>query len=224
MKIGRLISVCAMVLGYFVSGNAQITNLTVNGASSNFTMESGGQLTWEMNVPSGSSVTGEIWYDVNNNGTIDPSTDFRYVEFIQTDGDTIGNSGPNDMDGTVNGHILFSTQAGVAPGKYIFRFTQGSSIKTVAGTVTALTAVAHTLAGNVTPPSGHSAQWLLVEARPNGNNGGGTFWDAVTDANGNYTIKMDADTSGNPWIVAWVRAAIMRVHSRRTFHRRHNTR
>lgn len=199
-----LIAFVLISLGVFVTANAQITNLTINGVSNNFTMVSGGPLAWEMNIPNATTVTGEIWFDVNTNGTIDPGTDLLYISFTQTDGDTIGNDGPGDMDGLLNGHLLFSIsgELGLAPGKYILRFTQNSSVVSEAGTVTPLTTVSHSISGHITPPSGQSAQWILVDmTQQNGEDGHKKSWDAYTDASGNYTIQMDADTSGNPWRV-----------------------
>ncbi|GEM_PF-641625 len=178
--------------------HAQITNFKINGSSSTFTMTTGDTITWEFNLPVGTSVTGELWYDVNQNGAIEPATDISYYQFIQTDGDTMGNGGPPDMDGAVNGHMFFSTPIGIAPGKYVFKLTQNLSSVVAAGTVNPLASPVYTVSGHVTPPAGKSAQYILVDLEASGQ-GMKAFWDVTTDAAGNYTIGMSADTSGQPW-------------------------
>jgi hypothetical protein len=176
----------------------QVTNLKVNGVSSNFTMISGDTVMWEYNIPNGATATAELWYDVNNNDNIDPGTDVNLFTFNQTDG-VAGDGGPGDLDGMVNGHIIFYTRVGFAPGKYVFKVTQGGSSQQVAGTVTALPSPAHTISGNVTPPVGKSKQNIFVELHRSDQFGEPNFWHGITDVNGNYSIQMNADTAGNPW-------------------------
>ena len=190
-----------LLLIFSTRSSAQITNLTVDGSSTSFTMTSGDTVTWSYNVtPAGAGTLVEIWYDVNQNGVIDPGTDVLWQSFVQTDGDTVGNDGPPDMDGHVNGAVLLKMPIGLAPGKYVLKFTEGGGSLSVAGTVNPLLSPAHTISGTVTPPSGKSAAYIFVEAhrsrkhQPN-------FWNGVTDASGNYTIQMNADTAGNPWRV-----------------------
>ncbi len=188
---------CVPLLTY-----AQVTNLKIENVSSNFSMTSGDTLRWEYNCPVGATVTGEIWYDVNGNGVIDAG-DVNKFMFTQTDGGGSNGYGPPDLDGSANGHILFLQQLGVAPGRYIFRFTQNGSSVTESGVVLALSSPAHTISGHVTPPQGKSAQNINVEINrsTNGNGVELNFWDAYTDASGNFQIQMNADTSGNPWTV-----------------------
>ncbi|MCL4540312.1 MAG: T9SS type A sorting domain-containing protein [Bacteroidetes bacterium] len=184
----------------FMAGksSAQLSNLTVNGSATSFTMTSGDNVSWSYNIPTGGTATIQIWYDVNGNGTIDPGTDVLWQAFTQTDGDTVGNSGPPDMDGQANGAILVNMPVGLAPGKYVLSFSQGGVTEKVAGTVNPLASPAQTISGKVIVPSGKSAQYIFVEVhrsqqyQPN-------FWDGVTDANGNYTVAMTSDTAGNPW-------------------------
>jgi len=187
---------------YFAS--AQVTNLKINNVSSNFSMTSGDTLKWEYNCPAGATVTGEIWYDVNGNGTIDPGTDVIRFAFTQTDGNSNGISyGPPDEDGSANGHILYFQQVGVAPGHYVFRFSQNGNSVTEAGIVLALASPAHTISGHVNPPPGKSAQNINVEINRHNGNGGNSAalnsWDAFTNASGDFQIAMNADTAGNPW-------------------------
>lgn len=190
-----LLLVCEPV---FVQG--QVTNLVVNGSSTNFIMVSGDTIKWEYNIPIGAKTVGEVWYDVNGNGTVEPGTDVARFIFAQTDGDTSNMGGPPDLDRSANGHIIFYARAGIAPGKYVVRFTQNSVSQSVAGTATPLLSPAHTISGTVTPPAGKSAQYINVSIeRESG--GEPDFWDAYTDAGGNYSIQMNADTAGNPWRV-----------------------
>jgi hypothetical protein len=198
MRATLFVTLLLLVCGALAT--AQITNLTVCGAASNFTVVSGGTLTWQYDIPSGSTTQIEIWYDVNNNGTIDPGTDIEVEAAGQTDGDIYGFTGIPDADGVVNGQASFSNQIGISAGAYILKFTNGSSVVTISGTVTALPSPAHTVSGTITPPPGHSKQGIEVQLSANGfHYGSAETWSAFTDADGNFTISMDADTTGNPW-------------------------
>jgi hypothetical protein len=177
---------------------AQVTNLKVNNSSSNFTMVSGDAISWNYNVPNGATTLIEIYYDANGNGTLDAG-DILWQSFQQTDGDSVGQNGPPDMDNTVNGSVTFSEPVGIAPVKYIMKFTENNQSATIAGTVSPLSSPAHTISGKVTPPPGKSAANIFVEI--NRSDGEPNFWDAITDVNGNYTIEMNGDTAGNPWRV-----------------------
>ena len=199
MKNYTKILIAVFMLFCTIAAFGQVTNLTINGSTSNFTMTSGSNISWSYNVPAGTTTLGEIWYDVNGNGTIDAG-DILYQSFNQTDGDTLGQSGPPDMDGQVNGIVTFSGPVGIAPGKFVLKFTEGGVSATIAGTANPLSSPAYTIKGTVTAPVGKSAANIFVELKrkdkyqPN-------FWDAITDANGNYTIAMNSDTAGNPWTI-----------------------
>jgi len=188
MKYKFLILVFALQLTIPIRLSAQIANLIVNGSSTSFTMTSGDTITWSYNVsPIGASTTIQIWYDVNGNGTIDPGTDVLWQGFIQTDGDTSGNNGPPDMDGSANGTVLFMEPVGLAPGKYVMKFTEGGTSITVAGTADHLCFPTHTISGTVTPPPGKSAANIFVKAARS-NEYQPNFWDGVTDASGNSQL------------------------------------
>src|ERR1041385_191989 len=180
--------------------NAQITNLAVRGFSSNFTMTSGDTVSWSYNIPTGATSVCELWYDVNGNGAIELGTDLNRFTFTQTDGNSNGNGGPPDMDGSANGQVVFAERVGYAPGKYIFKVTNNSVSQVITGTVSALSSPVHTISGHVTPPSGKSAQNIFVNLHRSGQYEP-NFWDGVTDASGNYSIGISADTAGNPWSV-----------------------
>src|SRR5450759_5911795 len=101
-----LISFSILFLGYHAE--AQVTNLTVNGMSSNFTFVQGDALTWEYNLPVGGTANCEIWIDINGNGVIDPLIDKSvFGVFSQTDGQS-GTNRPGDMDSTVNGPVSYT--------------------------------------------------------------------------------------------------------------------
>src|ERR1041385_3088437 len=202
MKAFLFLVVCTAAAGVLFPVSAQVTNLKVRGVSSNFTMTSGDTIMWEYNIPTaGGTVFGEIWYDVNGNGTIEPGTDVAKFLFTQTDGNMHGNGGPPDLDGAADGHLLFYQPVGVAAGKYVLRFTFNSQSASEAGTVSALASPAHLISGHVTPPSGKSAQNINVVVQRNSQGNENNFWDAYTDASGNYSIQMNSDTAANPWNV-----------------------
>jgi hypothetical protein len=202
MKAKLLLLLVLFSIFCFVQSTAQVSNLTVNGSSTNFTMISGDTLHWQFNVsPVGATAVIEIWLDVNQNGVIDPGTDFLWQALMQTDGDTNGgNGGPPDMDGNANGVIVVIQKVGLAPGKYVMRVTEGGVSLAVAGTINHLTSPAHTISGQVTVPAGRSAANIFIEAHRDGQYNP-NFWDGITNGSGNYTIEMTADTAGNPWSV-----------------------
>jgi len=186
--------------------DAQVTNITVNGSASNFSMASGDVANWEFDIPSGQGGLVAIWFDLNDNGVVDAGTDKLFAQFTQIDGDTVGGNGPPDMDGAVNGHVSFNQNVGLAPGKYILSFTHNSVGGSVLGTVTPLLLPNGTISGTVTPPSGKGKQNIVVEASQRSDTssqggGDGMFWDALTDANGSYTINIHTDAPTTFWRV-----------------------
>ena len=177
------------------SAYGQVTNLQVNKQTTSFTMTSGDTLTWSYDVPTpGDTTLVEVWIDKDNSGTI-TSGDFMWVYFIQIDGDPRGHNGPPDIDGTKDGHVSFGQPIGLAPAHYILAFKNHDIVKTVSGTVTALASPTFTISGNISNgSSGVQNAAVNLEAQ-NGN----SFWTAITDANGDFTVQMSADTTGNPW-------------------------
>ena len=185
------------VFAFSFNMQGQITNLLVNGSSTHFTMTSGDMMSWSYNLPVGESALLEIWIDLNANSIIDSGTDELWAAFYQTDGQQ-GNNGPPDMDGTANGQIIFSMPIGLAPADYIMSFTNNNSTITISGTVSPLTSPVFTISGHVTVPAGKSAQYLVLSLE-NSSDDQEKFWNAITDVNGNFSVFMDADTSGNQW-------------------------
>ena len=191
-----LISFFILVLGY--RAEAQVTNLTVNGVSSNFTFVQGDALTWEFNLPVGGTASCEIWIDIDGNGVIDPLIDKSVFGVIpQTDGQP-GINGPADMDSTVNGHIILVVpDFGLAPAKYVFRFTNNGVGESIAGTVTPVVSPAFTVSGTVTPPPSISAKNILIAAQQIK----GPGWFALTDISGSYAINFNASAGGADWSI-----------------------
>ncbi len=177
----------------------QISNLKVNGSSANFSMASGDVVSWSYDVPNpGDTTLLDFWIDVNNNGKID-SADVQWVYFNQIDGDTQGQNGPPDIDGSVDGHVAFQQKVGLAPAHYIMTFQNNDSVVTISGTVTPLDSATFTISGSVVVPNGYSKANIALELESSSDNGGGAFWQALTDTSGSFSIRMDADTTGNPW-------------------------
>ena len=189
----------SLMLGFVftLSAFAQVTNLNVNGSSTNFSMASGDEVSWSFDVPNpGDTTFLEFWIDVNNNEIID-SEDVLWVYFNQIDGDPNGQNGPPDMDGTANGHVSFQQKVGLAPAHYVLSFKNNDSVVTIPGTVTPLDNITFTISGHVTVPASYSSKNIVIELSSSSENG--TFWDALTDVNGDFSIGMDSDTTGNPW-------------------------
>jgi hypothetical protein len=160
-------------------------------------MASGDEISWSYNLPVGGTAILEIWIDVNGNTFIEPLTDVMWQTFYQIDGQNNYN-GPPDTDGLVNGQITFAQPVGLAPGEYIMSFNNNNTPITIPGTITPMTSPVFTISGNVTVPAGKSAQYLVISLE-NYSQQGDKFWNAITDASGNFTVQMDADTLGNPW-------------------------
>ena len=186
------------VLFFANSTNGQVTGLSVNHAGLAFSMTSGDTIFWSYDIPSGTTTTGEIWLDVNTNGTIEPGTDVFVVSFTQTDGDTNGNGGPPDFDRTVDGHVSFYQRIGFFAGHYIMKFTNNGGSQNAVGTISPLASPAHTLSGTVTPPPAKSAKNLILQLERKNFNQEQIFWTGITDTAGLYTISLNADTAG-PW-------------------------
>ncbi len=198
MKNHFTLPVFFLVILLSLQSNAQVTNLVVNGSSSPFTMTSGGALSWSFNLSTGGTALFEIWVDLNSNSIIDENSDIRMFAFTITDGAPEGNNGPGDMDGTVNGAISDGPfPLGLYPANYIMKVTENNVGQTLTGTVSPLQSPAYTISGTVTATGGLSVQNVIVELGRD-TQSGVFLWNAVTDANGNYTIEMDADTTG-PW-------------------------
>ncbi len=190
-----LLSLFTLLALYAFDAYGQVTNLLVNNQATSFTMTSGDTLSWSYDLPApGDTTLVEVWIDEDNSGTIN-SGDIMWNYFIQIDGDTVGHNGPPDMDGMADGHVSFKQPVGLAPAHYILSYENHQMTKTVSATVTALASPTFTISGNVSDASGGVQNAVVnLGAEYNGN-----FWTAITDASGNFTIQMNADTTGNPW-------------------------
>jgi Secretion system C-terminal sorting domain len=190
-----------LVLLFFFSLNAysQVTNLKVNGSSSNFTTVSGDQFGWSYDVPNaGDTTLVVIWIDTDQNGILNPSVDVVWTFFNQIDGDPNGQGGPPDIDGAVDGHVSFQQNLGLAPAHYIITFNNHDNLQSIGGTITNLASPTFTISGTVTVPNGFIKANIMISLEGKGNNGPKGFWNALTNANGDFSIQMNSDTSGNP--------------------------
>ena len=70
------------VFAFSSNMHGQISNLVVNGSSTNFTMASGGEISWSYNLPVGGTALLQIWIDVNNNTFLDPATRYAMASFL----------------------------------------------------------------------------------------------------------------------------------------------
>ena len=168
-------------------------SVTVNGQSSNAVIVQGDSLQWTISgLPVGATVSNEIWIDLNGNGIVDRSTDILLFSFSQTDGvsgATGGNGNPGDMDGSANGSIYFvKMNLGFAPAHYIFRIALGSDTISAPFTEAAMPSPTYTISGSV-QKLGVGVANVFVSAQGMYDN---SEWDALTDANGNYTINTKA--------------------------------
>jgi photosystem II stability/assembly factor-like uncharacterized protein len=186
---------------------AQITNLTVNGVSSNFSVVSGDSVWWNFDLPTGGTAYGEFWIDFNDNQQIDSASDRLLFSFYVTDGQANNGQGsPWDMDDSVNGHIIWGTRMGLAPAHYIFRLSNNGSSESIAGVVTPIINPPYTISGIVSPPNGVGRANIDISASAGGeksvNNSGNVDpnqYLALTQSDGSYMIALDSNAAASPW-------------------------
>jgi hypothetical protein len=162
-------------------------------------MASGDQFGWSYDVPNaGDTTLVVIWIDTDQNGILNPSIDVVWTFFNQIDGGQNTQGAPPDLDGLANGHVVFQQNLGLAPAHYIMVFQNHNNLNSVAGTVTNLASPTFTISGAVTVPIGFNKANIMLSLEGNSNNGPKGMWNALTDANGNFSIQVNSDTSGNP--------------------------
>ena len=184
---------------------AQPVSVTVNGMSSGSTITQGDVLSWQITLPMGAVSFNELWVDVNTNGQADLGTDRLMGRFTQEDGVQFAD-GPGDNDGIANGVITTQFPAGIASAAWVFVAADSLSSDTASFTVLPLPSPAAQITGTITAPAGFDKSYILVEAKPyyEGGGGGGmdVFWQGLTDISGNYTINLGGTpTDMNPWRV-----------------------
>lgn len=191
---------------------AQPISITVNGLPTGSSITSGDQLTWQITLPSGGTSNNVLWVDVNQNDVVDVATDRMIFQFQQQDGNS-GYDGPGDTDGIANGTITTQFPAGLAPARWLFVVSNGSSYDTASFQVNPLASPAATIVGHVSTPVGVDRSNFLIQAEAS--SGGGQmnpFWHALTDANGDYTIQLGGNPgSVNPWRVRLESSALGRL-------------
>jgi hypothetical protein len=189
--------ILSLVFCFAFDSFGQVSNLVVNGISDSLIIASGDVISWSYDVPNpGDTTLLDFWIDANNNKELD-SSDIQWTYFMQIDGDPNGHNGPPDMDGSVNGKVSFQQKVGLAPGNYILTFKNNDSVIAIPGTVTPLVTATFTISGHINVPAGLSKKNIVMQLESGAD--GGPFWDAITDSSGNFSILMDADTTGNPW-------------------------
>ncbi len=145
----------------------------------------GDTLFWQVPCEVGGTVYFQLWMDFDSSGTVTEG-DVRLFKFSITDGDTIGDNGPADVDGA-NGMITSTASAfGFAPIHWLFIAEENGVRSTGTLKVSPLPNPPATISGRVTFEDGSDPSHLLVATdfdRP-------PFWNAVTDANGDYTINL----------------------------------
>lgn len=184
------------------SSYSQISNLKVMGQTGSFTFTSGDNFGWSFDVPkAGDTTLVQIWIDMDKNGVINPPTDIMWTFFNHIDGDPHGQNGPPDMDGAANKSVTFTMPLGLAPANYVLLFRNHGHYTTATGVVNHLASPAYTISGTVSFSYGVSKKNIVLSLEAEGEGDGKGMWLAVTDENGNYTIEMNSDTTGNPWVL-----------------------
>ncbi len=172
---------------------AQGVDIAINGLQNGATMTQGDTLQWVITVPPGGKCQEEIWIDLNYNNIVDPDSDLALFQFSQTDGEM---GDPPDMDGVVNGQIFLQIKAGLAPAHYLMVATLGAFSDTSDVLVIPLTNPDFTVSGTVLVPPGVDPANLYIQAELED---GDSFWGALTDSQGNYTINFDSSAAGMEW-------------------------
>lgn len=193
----------------FSNEPVEFGNLLINGLAANVQSRQGEQLTWQFNLPVGSTANVAIWVDPDTNSVLDPAVDFPLFQFTQTDGQS-ESEGPPDMDGMMNGQIWVSIKNGLAPGCYFMRIFQNGLADTVAFKVMPLLNPAFSVFGRVTDESGVGVPWVMIQADKQGPSQMPVFWQAMTDSTGNYSINLDSSMAGipDPWRISLVKETV----------------
>ena len=162
-------------------------NITIDGQANGASFAQGANFSWVISsVPTGGTVTNQLWIDVNNNGIIDPGTDLLFVSFTETDGVNNNSKGPGDQDGLAN-DTIHTTIGGLSfpVGHYIFSSTSSNGSATSTFSITAMVSSTFSVSGNVSK-GGIGQKNIVVVVQQNGSNNGNQSF-GLTDSLGNYT-------------------------------------
>lgn len=177
-------------------------SITINGKTSGASFVQGDDTLSLIisGIPSGATVIGWLWIDLDSNGVVSSSTDILGYTFSLTDGVS---SNEGDMDSTANG-IFYHRYKNVriAPAHYIFQAIYGTDTASATFTVAALPSPTYTISGTVTK-SGTGVANIIASAFSHASGS----WDMLTDAGGNYTIKTEA-TMGEQYAVSLLSTTI----------------
>lgn len=171
---------------------------SVNGDTTLTTMTQGDLLGWGSNCDVGTSVYWEIWYDVNNNSTVDPEIDVVFETFTMTDGIIIPDEIISDNSDVADGFVQSASFPLVfEPGKVLFRavntIDETSSVGVI--TVNAMSSPPNQINGQLIVPGHPAPDALLSNVWIMGELDAGLFI-ALTDINGNYQINIDNSGTG----------------------------
>ena len=185
---------------------------TSNGAPTHVSLQ-GEILTWAANCLPNDTLQWEIWIDTNHNGLFDSTganQDTYFAGYSVANGDTLSQQGLPDTTAVTDNEIVAAMKNGFAPALYWFKavsLVDGSSAFDSVRVTTMVSPWA-TVSGHVHVPGDSALQgnlWLEADLYTGGDGGGpGTFWAALTDSFGNYTINMDNTYLDTLWGIGYL--------------------
>ncbi|MCH9032498.1 MAG: hypothetical protein IIB00_09610, partial [candidate division Zixibacteria bacterium] len=194
----------ALLAGYFLLGSPThaVTDyifFSVNGDTTSPALTQGDALSWGANCDIGTTIFFEIWYDVNSNSVVDPSTDVLLDVFKITDGVTFDEGDINPIpDGLVQTPAFVVS---LHPGPYIFRAENSSDNTTTTRVLvnSVMTSPPNKIKGQITVP-GHPAPdnavlanvWVFAEPETEE-----AFYAALTNDSGFYEMNIGAIYTGD---------------------------
>lgn len=181
--------------------------LSVNGDTTNNVAVQGDSIGWGANCEIGATIAWQIWYDADSNETTGDAGDRILLSFATTDGDTIGEGGPFDVNPIPDGWYLSPPMIlGFAPGHYVFVGTDMSDNTSAekAFSVTPMASPVNMFTGTVTIEGVTAPDPLLsnIYIQAETEDMGFQLWSALTDEDGYYEIGMTDDATGLPFRIS----------------------
>ena len=162
-------------------------------------MVQGDTLQWVISgIPLGATVTTQVWFDVDSDGIVSPSTDLLISLGSQTDGGGSSGTLTRDMDGSANGIIYDAVPVILPIAHYVWKSMYGTDSASATVNVTAMPSPTYTIRGTV-KESGVGVPNIMVQSNSSHN----FQSNALTDANGNYTINTKATTGTQYFVQVW---------------------
>ena len=168
----------------------------VNGDTTSNSMVQGDEFGWGSNCEVGASIQYEIFYDANNNSTIDRTLDVLLTSEQVTDGSLITEQNP-----ILDGHIFNGTFViSLPPGNYIVKaldLATNASIENIFS-VTPMLIPINQISGTVILPGVAAPNSLLanIPVVAESETGDEGIFIAVTDNNGDYTLNLGPFVTG----------------------------